>query len=165
MTDDHKRAGRPRDCTLDEQKVVCFTHLHHAQILCRDPAITHVAGHPHVLKDPAREQTWTDRPTATMPALRTVRHIATGKLVPARDALKAFALAGADHIHVLTGLKFLHRDLVADVELHGLFRAILADKSGWSCIGLFAVADERFAGVLRSEEHTSELQSRQYLVC
>src|SRR3712207_8600188 len=55
-----------------------------------------------------------------------------------------------------------------------LFR-VLTDLSGtrledhegtWNLgIGMFAVVHADFAGEVRSEEHTSELQSRQYLVC
>src|SRR3712207_7869202 len=44
-------------------------------------------------------------------------------------------------------------------ELHDLVPALASDES----LPLPGVA--RFNGRLRSEEHTSELQSRQYLVC
>src|SRR5258706_8487932 len=105
MTDNNKRTGRPGDRALDKQKVVSFTHLHDTQILCGDATVTHVAGHSHVLKNATREQTLTDRTTATMPAFRAVRHVAARKLVPSHDALKSLALTGADYIDILTRLK------------------------------------------------------------
>ena len=58
-----------------------------------------------------------------------MRHVATRKLVPSHDALKSFALTGANDIDVLTRLKFSHRDLVTDVKLYRLFRAVFTDKS------------------------------------
>src|SRR3712207_7756668 len=43
----------------------------------------------------------------------------------------------------------------------------LAQYAATGCLGatFYAGAEEQLAKVLRSEEHTSELQSRQYLVC
>src|ERR1035441_5564761 len=90
MTDDNNSTRRSGNRTLYEQKVVSFTHLHHPQILCRDATVTHMTGHSHVLEDSAWEQTLTDRATAAMPALRTVRHVATGKLMTSHDPLKSF---------------------------------------------------------------------------
>src|SRR3712207_7884209 len=50
------------------------------------------------------------------------------------------------------------------------FRRIATSRSWWQMVpdqGLFAsgVGSERTLNTARSEEHTSELQSRQYLVC
>src|SRR5882724_1752599 len=121
MPNHHKRTRRPGNRTLNEQKIVYFAHLHHTQILRRNATITHMAGHPHILEDTAWEQTLTDCATATVPALRAMGHVTARKLVTSHNALKSFALTGTNNVHVLTGLKFLHRDLVADVELDGFF--------------------------------------------
>src|SRR3712207_8010006 len=52
-----------------------------------------------------------------------------------------------------------------DVD-HGTYPFVTSSSttSGGVCAGL-GLAPQRIGGVLRSEEHTSELQSRQYLVC
>src|SRR3712207_7218694 len=41
----------------------------------------------------------------------------------------------------------------------------LAARQPWSCSRLIHAARSTPSALLRSEEHTSELQSRQYLVC
>src|SRR5258707_7010715 len=49
-----------------------------------------------------------------------------------------------------------------------LFRSVgrgAAGAQGHGCIGSGYMGQHAFAQVFRSEEHTSELQSRQYLVC
>src|SRR3712207_7863194 len=60
-------------------------------------------------------------------------------------------------------------DLAQSVGLvGGLFAALLAlDEVAWVVLGGVDLlpADLGIRGELRSEEHTSELQSRQYLVC
>src|SRR5947209_16652120 len=47
------------------------------------------------------------------------------------------------------------------------FRALPQTEttSDFHCVTRWSRLDNRWKGVLRSEEHTSELQSRQYLVC
>src|SRR5947209_16606609 len=40
-----------------------------------------------------------------------------------------------------------------------------AEKAAWACIARYGLGASIRAGLTRSEEHTSELQSRQYLVC
>src|SRR5947209_17969780 len=46
-----------------------------------------------------------------------------------------------------------------------LFRSLLSRDVRAKDVGLLIVDEEQRFGVKRSEEHTSELQSRQYLVC
>src|SRR3712207_6887978 len=63
-----------------------------------------------------------------------------------------------------------HRFLAVPVDEQGEERPVRADRRldherhVPAARGLIAVL-EGLAGILRSEEHTSELQSRQYLVC
>src|SRR3712207_7558876 len=53
-------------------------------------------------------------------------------------------------------------DSLVDEPLVGRFRMRGREMDGWLRVDASAVADD---ADLRSEEHTSELQSRQYLVC
>src|SRR3712207_8551488 len=55
-------------------------------------------------------------------------------------------------------LEHAERSLVQDVIAQGRRRAVARDQA-------VGHQPHRLAGVIRSEEHTSELQSRQYLVC
>src|SRR5690242_17362129 len=76
-----------------------------------------------------------------------MRHITTGKLVTPHDALKTLALACADYVDVLTGLKFFHGDLVTHIELHRLGRSIFTNKARGSAVGLLAMSYKRFGSV------------------
>src|SRR3712207_8205000 len=72
----------------------------------------------------------------------------------------------------------LWRDVIPEGQAHGL-AGLLGSSSGVSVVGYtmgggfgwlgrkygFNADSVREADVVRSEEHTSELQSRQYLVC
>src|SRR5712691_10457506 len=119
--------------------------------------MAHVAGHAHVAEDATREQTLTDRATAAMPTFRAMSHIAAGKLVTPNDALKTFALRRPDHVHELTGLKFLHRELVANVGRDRISRPVFADKCRHGGVRLFAVPDHRLGGILLLLRAESEL--------
>ena len=73
MADYDKRPARSGHRTFDQQQILRFTHLHHAQVLRCHIDVAHVTGHPHVLEHAARKQTLTDRATAAVPPLRAVR--------------------------------------------------------------------------------------------
>src|SRR3712207_8513819 len=49
--------------------------------------------------------------------------------------------------------------------VHGGYALTLLDSALGACVHTTLAADEAYGTLERSEEHTSELQSRQYLVC
>src|SRR3712207_6880502 len=51
------------------------------------------------------------------------------------------------------------------IDPRRIFKTLVADVSGQLVVAVVPVAAHLDLKALRSEEHTSELQSRQYLVC
>ena len=148
MTNYNESTSRPGNCAFDEQKILSFTYLDYPQILCRNTAITHMTGHPHVLKDSAWKQTLADCATTPVPTLGTVSHITAGKLMPSNDALKPFSLAGPNHVHVLASLKLFYCNFITDIKLHWFFSAIFPNEASRRRIGFLTVTNERLAGIL-----------------
>src|SRR3712207_8049766 len=84
---------------------------------------------------------------------------------PPRSTLFPYTTLFRSHRRALEG-----RGAVARVRLEGLERAAVEEEQRRVGGRLLAVdrhgaGQDGLAGVDRSEEHTSELQSRQYLVC
>src|SRR3712207_1420030 len=94
-------------------------------------------------------------------------HRLAGLVVDRSDAVALFGLSGRLDHHLLAlwaphGLDGLEGGHPAQVELVG----VVEDFSFWEVVaGLFDRLFLRAYSGSRSEEHTSELQSRQYLVC
>src|SRR3712207_8044799 len=82
-----------------------------------------------------------------------IRRPPRSTLFPYTTLFRSLARAGG-----LPGRELLHRDGVGE---HGLLVAVSALEG----IAHPGVHPDIHLGELRSEEHTSELQSRQYLVC
>ncbi len=114
---DYVTAVASRHRTAHQNDFLRFAHLHDSQVLHGHTLVAQVAGHSHVLPNPARRGTIADRAVAAV-RLRTVRRALSVEVVLLHHALEAFALRATDHIDEIAGLK------LRDGEIDFAFRQI-----------------------------------------
>ncbi len=98
-------------------------HIHHSDILNRDPVASMVAWHLHILKDMGRIRIGSHGPSVTEIFMSSPGSIKAMKPMALDDSCKALSLADAHHIHELSGLKEAERHFLTEFIFLNVIKA------------------------------------------
>src|SRR5699024_11311272 len=97
--------------------------------------------------------------------MRSVRHRPASLLVTFDRALESFPFGCSCYIDFVTRLENIYANFLTDFIVVNICTTDFTNVALRGCVCFSSMAFFRFSGARRSEEHTSELQSRFDLVC